>query len=58
MGVFRAQYLFETFNHKGNIYILLDYAPEKWKENGGNVFEKINTDSRIPDDHRPERYNY
>ena len=37
---------------------MLDYTPEKWKENGGTVFVKFNPDPYIPDDHLPERYAY
>ena len=37
MGIFRAQYLLETFGHKGNIYLLQDYNPEIWSQKGGKV---------------------
>ena len=37
---------------------MLDYTPEKWKEHGGSVFEKLIPDQFMPDDHRPERYSY
>lgn len=31
VGIFRTQYLFEFFGHKGNIYVLQDYNPQIWK---------------------------
>ena len=30
IGIYRTQYLFETFGHKGNIYIFEDYVSENW----------------------------
>lgn len=37
MSVFRTQYLFEVFGHKGNIYVLTDYQPETFAYYGGLV---------------------
>ena len=38
LGVYRAQYLLETFGHRGNIYILANYDPEQWVQLGGSVY--------------------
>lgn len=38
LGVYRAQYLLEAFGHRGNIYILENYDPEQWVQQGGSVF--------------------
>ena len=37
ISIFRAQYLLETFGHRGNIYIVQDYLPETWVQHGGEV---------------------
>lgn len=38
IGIYRAQYLLETFGHRGNIYILENYNPEQWVQLGGSVY--------------------
>ena len=38
LGIYRAQYLLETFGHRGNIYILENYDPEQWVQLGGAVY--------------------
>jgi len=30
--------MFESFGHRGNIYILENYDPEQWTQLGGKVF--------------------
>ena len=38
VGIYRAQFLLEAFGHRGNIYILENYDPELWVQQGGKVF--------------------
>ena len=45
LGIYRALYLFETFGHKGNIYILENYTPAEWTSHGGKVYGFSNIDA-------------
>ena len=38
LGIYRAQYLFEAFGHKGNIYVMQNYDQKEWVQSGGQVY--------------------
>ena len=61
MGIYRAQFLLEAFGHRGNIYILENYDPEQWVQQGGKVYgyenlEKIRSGQAY--DEQISGYNY
>ena len=55
VGIYKAQFLFETFGHKGNIYILEDYDPKEWLSKGGQVFGIDSLDGDIIDTSQLEK---
>ena len=40
-GICFAYYLFKTFGHKGDIYIISAYNRETWKNSGGPIIQKL-----------------
>lgn len=55
VGIYRAHFLFETFGHKGNIYILDNYDPKDWLSQKGHVFGIDSLDGDIIDTSQLER---